>query len=461
MAIESSPATAAGSSKSARPTASRCTGSPRPATGVRSRSRRTATRWLPPANGTILWWDLVDVKDLATTKIPGPVPDQAFRSVQDMAFTPNGRRLVCSKQDATLFIIDTQTRKELWRIGPPTDKDYDSAVGLSISVDGRHIARGLRRGVRTGDWGYSLQVVDIATGRQIRIVDVSQTKGPNGLPSLMDVRYTPDGRFVVLVSRNGRVQVRHADTLAKVSAWMTGSKYSVALGISPDGRTVLTGDEAGTTRLWELLTGKMVASVAGHRGVVHSVAASPDGRHFATGGYDRVAYVWNLKPTAAAPTNAVQRLAGDDAAAAREAIWALAADPDGPKKIHEHIKPVDEPKPETVRAWIADLDHPMFARREAASKALTGAGVLVEPAIRKALTAKPTAEARDRLEKIFHALDRKPTRTDILHSRAVYALELANTEAARQVLKEWAGGIAGAWLTVDAKLALDRLHVRK
>src|SRR5262249_39143732 len=150
--------------------------------------------------------------------------------------------------------LDTQTRAEVWRIGLPTDKDYDSTVTLAVSADGRHVARGLRRGVRTGDWGYGLQVVDVATGRPVKIVDVSESKGKDGLPTLMGAAYTPDSRFLVLVSLNGRVQVRHADTLRELFSWTTGGKYAITLGVSPDGRLVLTGDGIGTVQVWELLT---------------------------------------------------------------------------------------------------------------------------------------------------------------------------------------------------------------
>jgi RNA polymerase sigma factor (sigma-70 family) len=409
---------------------------------------------------TLLWWDLIAGKELAKTTIPGPVPDQVYHSINDMAFTPDGRRLLCSLQDAILFAVDTQTRKELWRVGPPTDRDFDAAHGLTVSADSRHVARGLRRGGRTGDWGYALQVLDVATGQSVQKIDVSEAREKYGLPDLKEARYTSDGRFIVLVSLNGRVQLRHADTLALVSAWMAGSQYAISLGVSPDGRTVLTGDDAGTIKLWELLTGKLVGSVTGHRGTVMSVAAAPDGRHVASGGYDKVAYVWDLKPAGPAPANPVERLLGDDAAAARAAIWALAADPDGPRRLRERFPPVTDPKPDVIRGWIADLDHPTFARREAASKALTEAGVLVEPAVRAALAADPTPEARQRLEKIVKALTHNPTPADVRSSRAVHAMELANTAAARRVLEEWAGGVAGAWLTVDAKRTLDRLRAR-
>jgi hypothetical protein len=275
----------------------------------------------------------------------------------------------------------------------------------------------------------------------------------------MGAAYTPDGRFMVLVSMNGRVQVRHADSLAEVSSWTTGSKYSISLGISADSRLVLTGDDAGTVQVWELLTGKIVVSFRGHRGTVASVAASPDGKLLATGGYDQVAYTWSLKP-ANVPDRPLDALAGDDARRAWEAVWALAADPDGPKRLRERFPPVAEPKPETVQQWIADLDHPTFARREAAETALAKAGRLTEPAVRRALEGKPTAEARQRLEKVLAGISHRPTAEDIVHSRAVHAMELANTEAARKVLAEWAAGTDGAWLTTDARAALERLRSR-
>ena len=44
-----------------------------------------------------------------------------------------------------------------------------------------------------------------------------------------------------------------------------------------------------------------------------------------------------------------------------------------------------------------------------------------------------------------------------MQARAVLAMEVAGTEAARKVLAEWADGTEGARLTIDAKAALSRL----
>jgi hypothetical protein len=387
-----------------------------------------------------------------------------YNAIDAMAFSPDGRRLACGHPSGGLTVLDAATHKELWGVGFPTDlPGVDYAKGVAFSADGRQVARSLRVWDRAGGrLAHTLQVLDADTGRRANTAVVTEGKyGQGDIPDVADLRYTPDGRYLAVLSRNGRVQLRHADTLAEVSTWTTGSRDVLAFNVSPDGRTLLTGDDTGSTRLWEVASGKVVATVPGHRGHVATAAVSPDGRFLLTGGYDQVAYVWALKPAAAArPGPAIDRLTGDSAEQAREAVWALAADPEGPKLLRERFKPIDGPKPEPVRGWIADLDHPTFTRREAASAALARAGVLAEPAVRQALQGSPTAEARERLTKVLAGITRRPTRDDIIHSRAVQAMELAGTAAARKVLEEWAAGTDGAWLTVDARAALTRLRKR-
>ncbi len=54
-----------------------------------------------------------------------------------------------------------------------------------------------------------------------------------------------------------------------------GSVTSVAF--SPDGRSVLTGSDDKTARLWETATGRQIRPLRGHTGWVAAVAFSPDG----------------------------------------------------------------------------------------------------------------------------------------------------------------------------------------
>src|SRR5262249_1351921 len=60
----------------------------------------------------------------------------------------------------------------------------------------------------------------------------------------------------------------------------------LALALSPDGRTVLTGNGNKTASLWEAATGKLLGELHGHQNAVAAVALSPDGKTALTGGWD-------------------------------------------------------------------------------------------------------------------------------------------------------------------------------
>ena len=84
---------------------------------------------------------------------------------------------------------------------------------------------------------------------------------------------------------------RQAHQALKTFYGHTASIWSLAL--SPDGRSIVTGSEDMTAKVWDLATGKELLTLRGHGGEVYSVAFSPDGQRIVTGSMDQTAQVWD------------------------------------------------------------------------------------------------------------------------------------------------------------------------
>jgi WD40 repeat protein len=66
------------------------------------------------------------------------------------------------------------------------------------------------------------------------------------------------------------------------------------IGLSPDGRTLVTGDSTGETKFWDMRTSFEVFSVRRHSSAITTIEFSTNGRLLVTGGHGQLA-IWDAR----------------------------------------------------------------------------------------------------------------------------------------------------------------------
>ena len=105
---------------------------------------------------------------------------------------------------------------------------------------------------------------------------------------------TPDGRRVVSASDDETLKVWDLDS-GRVLATLEGHTNTVtACAVTPDGRRVISASDDQTLKVWDLATGSLLATFHGHLSRVNAYAVTPDSRRVISGSSDRTLKVWDL-----------------------------------------------------------------------------------------------------------------------------------------------------------------------
>jgi WD40 repeat protein len=397
-------------------------------------------------------------------------------------FTPDGSfHLESRDSDGQIVFRDPTTGAETARVAIPQKwrdlRGAPSVHGLALSPDGRRIAIGGDTPSHAGD--------QKPPPTPIAVVNLDG----KGTPVLMQgsgraaaLAFSPDGRFLAATLREdpaGEVGVWNSHNARRIATIpVTPNRTRInALRFSPDGRTLAISHGRHAVLLVETASWKVRGRLPfimwesdtyfGYDRYRDVIAWSPGSRHLATAAPDGGLLVWDTRKLVAARPlagagdleRAWNAVTATDTPAAFAAIRALAEAPDRSlAHLRSKIAPVAVPDAATLEAMIAALGTEEFADRETASAELERLGPLAEPVLRAALATTTSPEVARRaaalLEKLATA---KPTREDVLATRAVEIAECAATPEAVELLQQWAKGAEGARLTTEAKAALARL----
>lgn len=403
---------------------------------------------------------------------------------QELAFTLDGKKLVTVDHgNSTVRIWDVAAGKELrsFRVARENEKAKSHYVwSASLSPDATTLAITYQRADNTtaivGD--FFVRLYDVASGTERHnLAGHLYYVGPPA--------FSPDGKLVVTVSPalSNFLQQQLNQPANQVFVWevATGKRVSrlpdglptggVVTAFSPDGRTValargvdlggsaVPAADADTIRLYETATWTVRAELRGGQGRVTALTYAPNGR-LLSGGLDTTVLAWDVRPPRVAISlpleTAWKNLAAADAGESFQSEGRfLAAPADAVKFLAEKIKPAEVLNPKQIQRLLADLESDVFAVREAALEALHGIDQQKTPYLEEVLKSGKSAEVRFRVKRILEAAI---TSEQLRQIRAVMVLELIGNGESKNLLKTWAGGAAGALLTIEASLALKRLE---
>jgi sugar lactone lactonase YvrE len=391
------------------------------------------------------------------------VPGQAAY-FPSFTFSNDGSRLAAACQDGTIRVYEVWTGKELARIRPG---HTNTVTAIAFSPDGKLIALPAADGM--------VRVWDLAVGRERRKWAL---KGQGGLadPGRV-VAFSPDGELLALGAAE-RLRLWDLTTGNEVCQFPPESGGAAALIFSADGRTLAVVTEARimmqrpdpqgkvrevevypTVRLWEVATGK-----ERHRFGDAKVRSVKEARAGGLWRGKRTGLGWR-EPTAEAGGLGKEHLealwadlAGEDAGKAYQAACVLLANPrEAGAFLREKLPPVPAVERKKLERLIEELNSNRYEVRERATLELARLREVAGPACEKALVSPPCLEVKRRLERILAHQHHPEARTDRLRiARAVEVLEHLDTPPAREVLQAMAGGAAEAWLTQEARGAVER-----
>lgn len=331
----------------------------RPQVGVSSLAFSSDGHWLVSAHGdgAILIWDTTELE---------LVGDFAGHSeaVNAVAFAPDGKRIASASEDGSVIVWDTQqNRKDGVLLWHPIQVNAiafsaDSKWLVSNDLDGNVAmwgvaARKLRWAwketkrvpaeasygvVVSPDGGWVATSYAVYKGDTGKLVYDFRAELPalpsagQSVPQAAEIRslaFTADGQRLITVSTLTGVSIRQTGQWQPRETQKPKDRRFVSLGVSPDNKHLVTGEDGGLVQLWSAFPLRPTEVLGEHTARIKSVAFSPDGTRVVSAGDDQTIALWDVAGR--------QRITNIGVHTAP--VYAVAFSPDGKQLVsgeHDH-----------------------------------------------------------------------------------------------------------------------------
>jgi WD40 repeat protein/predicted Ser/Thr protein kinase len=195
------------------------------------------------------------------------------------AFSPSGRMIAVGSGSGAVAFLDAET---LMPIGSPMNLHAAYLWSIGFGLDGKVLAT-------SGALGTMVKLTDVASrspwGQPIRGVEGSFPPQPMAV--------SPDGRRLATGSPEQLVRVWDISSGRLVASSPERVRFLHALAFSPDGDLVAYSDERGSVFLWDTSGLRSLRKLVARDAPANTLAFSPDGRTLASGHMDHTIRLWH------------------------------------------------------------------------------------------------------------------------------------------------------------------------
>jgi WD40 repeat protein len=195
------------------------------------------------------------------------------------AFSPDGRMIAVGSGSGAVAFLDAQT---LSPIGSPMNLHTAYVWSIGFGLGGKVLAT-------SGALGTMVKLTDVASRSPWR----PPIRGLEGSFPPQPMAVSPDGRRLATGSPEQLVRVWDISSGRLVASSPERVRFLHAVAFSPDGDLVAYSDERGSVFLWDTSGLRLLRRFVARDAPATTLALSPDGRTLASGHMDHTIRLWH------------------------------------------------------------------------------------------------------------------------------------------------------------------------
>jgi COMPASS component SWD3 len=198
-------------------------------------------------------------------------------TVSALVMSPNGRTLISSGHDSAINLWDWNTNLSKKPYTATFLDNQSYVLALAVTPDSQVLVSGALDGIKV--WTLNPQ-------RPLyQMVDF-------GYPTYA-LAIEPNGYILVSGDNKGKVRFWNLREGKLISEFSPHQEAITGLAVTPDGSRLITSSEDRTIKVWDLASKKLVHTLIGHTARVRAIALHPNGYTLASGSNDGVR-LWDL-----------------------------------------------------------------------------------------------------------------------------------------------------------------------